>query len=686
MKVMGLGEGAAELRLARVRAWPFWAQVAVVVVGYFVVARLGLLLAFVQTNASPLWPPAGLALASMLVFGPRIALGIGLGAALVNATTGVPWWNVVAMGAGNGLEAMTAYWLLGRWRFRPTLESHRDFLTLAGAAAAAGVVSATLGVGALLLSGGVSGELFVSVWLIWWVGNVLGVVTTTPVILTFLFPLHASGERRSTPRRLEAVVLVASTASVAAAVFLTTFRSGVLVLAALLVSVPLLLWAALRFGVRAAALAVVGESVLAVWGTAHGLGPFAWLAASEADRSVALELFIAVVSLSTLTVATVLDERLRLQSAIQASEEQYRLIVTGSLDGLITIDGDDIVTGWNPQAAHIFGWSAAEMIGRPLVEVIVPPEYRSAHLSGLARYRETGAGPILGRRMELEGLHRDGRTLPVELAVTPLGAGRGVQFVASVRDLSAERDAADALAETQAKGQSVLDTAVDAIITIDEAGVVESVNAAAERLFGFGAAEMIGQNIKLLMPEPYHSEHDGYLERYRETGERHVIGAGREVQGRRRNGSVFDIDLAVSEVQLGNRRAFTGIARDITGRKAAETDLARAARRMTVAAAVSHEMAEAQLNEPTMLELLARKVAEEFAGDTCVVSVLAADGRALLPAAIANTDPGVERAAATLLTGRTYPLTSPYGIHAADSGEAVVISGTSGAEDRKSVV
>src|SRR5207302_3044864 len=113
----------------------------------------------------------------------------------------------------------------------------------------------------------------------------------------------------------------------------------------------------------------------------------------------------------------------------------------------------------------------------------------------------------------------------------------------------------------------------DAIITIDDRGAVESMNPAAERLFGYSAPEVIGQNVKMLMPEPYRHEHDGYLHNYITTGQKKIIGIGREVVGLRKDGSTFPMDIAVSEVQLGSRRLFTGIVRDISDRKQTEEKL-----------------------------------------------------------------------------------------------------------------
>jgi two-component system sensor kinase FixL len=121
--------------------------------------------------------------------------------------------------------------------------------------------------------------------------------------------------------------------------------------------------------------------------------------------------------------------------------------------------------------------------------------------------------------------------------------------------------------------KSILDTVPDAMIVIDERGIMQSFSVAAERLFGFSAAEAIGQNVKILMPAPYRQAHDGYLERYKLTGERRIIGIGRVVVGERKDGSTFPLELAVGEVKTGQRRFFTGFIRDLTERQETEARL-----------------------------------------------------------------------------------------------------------------
>ena len=155
-----------------------------------------------------------------------------------------------------------------------------------------------------------------------------------------------------------------------------------------------------------------------------------------------------------------------------------------------------------------------------------------------------------------------------------------------------------ALQDAGARVTAILDTVADGVISINEVGTIETMNPAAERLFAYSASEVIGHNIKLLMPEPHHSGHDGYLARYRATGEAHIIGNDREVEGRRKDGSVFPLELSVTEMQLGGGRHFTGILRDITERKLSERAIkiakaeAEAANRAKseFLAAMSHEI------------------------------------------------------------------------------------------------
>ncbi len=168
----------------------------------------------------------------------------------------------------------------------------------------------------------------------------------------------------------------------------------------------------------------------------------------------------------------------------------------------------------------------------------------------------------------------DGHGFRIYLVLFLLSAG-GAALLARTLDRSRVRAAAStqALMAREAHLQSILDTVPDAMIVIDEQGLIQSFSAAAERLFGWTAEEVRGHNVKMLMPEPYQGQHDGYIERYRSTGERRIIGIGRVVVGRRKDGSDFPMELAVGEMRSSNQRYFTGFVRDLTERQKTENRL-----------------------------------------------------------------------------------------------------------------
>jgi len=157
----------------------------------------------------------------------------------------------------------------------------------------------------------------------------------------------------------------------------------------------------------------------------------------------------------------------------------------------------------------------------------------------------------------------------------PLAGGLLVLLLAGLTfNMSAGRVRAQELAEEMSwRTRMILETAADGIVTIDQRGIVETFNPAATKIFGYGAAEVVGRNIKMLMPRPYRDEHNGYLANYLRTGDAKIIGLGRELTGQRKDGSTFPMELAVSEATVAGKKIFTGIVRDITGRKRIERDM-----------------------------------------------------------------------------------------------------------------
>ncbi len=229
----------------------------------------------------------------------------------------------------------------------------------------------------------------------------------------------------------------------------------------------------------------------------------------------------------------------------------------------------------------MLGYADGELLARTTSEILHPDD-RAENLRSTAAL---AAGRIDSYQRENRYRRRDGSTMWGRLTVSPVRDEEGtvtytvglVEDVTSRKLFESELVArTSTLAQTMARTRAILDSAVDGIITIDELGRIDSVNPATERLFGYAAAELVGRNVRILMPPPYRDEHDGYLARYRRTGERRIIGIGREVVGQRKDGSVFPVDLAVSEVPLEGHRLFVGTIRDITARKQLEDQLRQA--------------------------------------------------------------------------------------------------------------
>jgi two-component system sensor kinase FixL len=247
--------------------------------------------------------------------------------------------------------------------------------------------------------------------------------------------------------------------------------------------------------------------------------------------------------------------------AATASDSRLAAIVASSDDAIIGETLDGRISDWNRGAQDIFGYSAAEMIGQPIT-ILAPPDEAEESLAILAKI-------IAGERVHHYATRRrrkDGALIDISLTVSPVldSAGRLVGASKVARDVTAATRFQADLAAREAHLQSVFDTAPDAMVVIDADGIIQSFSLAAERLFGYTAAEAVGRNVALLMPGPYREAHDGYMTRYMTTGERRIIGIGRVVVGLRKDGATFPMDLAIGEMRSGDRRYFTGFIRDLT--------------------------------------------------------------------------------------------------------------------------
>jgi PAS domain S-box-containing protein len=265
-------------------------------------------------------------------------------------------------------------------------------------------------------------------------------------------------------------------------------------------------------------------------------------------------------------------------------KDQTRLlwaVVNTAVDGVILIDAGGIVRMFNPACERLFGYGATEVVGEN-VKMLMPTPFHAEHDRYLDNYARTGVRKIIGIGREVVGRRKDGSTFPMELSVGEAEEDGAPIFVGVIHDLTERIRSQRDIGEVLSRLRAVVDTAVDGVILIDASGFVLMFNPACERLFGYAASEVIGQNVKLLMPPPFHEQHDRFLDNYHRTGERKIIGIGREVVGRRKDGSTFPMDLSVGEAKQEGASIFVGIIHDLTGRKRTEEQLVQAQKMETV--------------------------------------------------------------------------------------------------------
>ena len=288
--------------------------------------------------------------------------------------------------------------------------------------------------------------------------------------------------------------------------------------------------------------------------------------------------------------------------ALTESDGRLKAVIHTAVDGIVIINPQGTVQIFNPACEALFGYRADEVVGQN-VKMLMPSPYREEHDGYLHSYHSTGVRKIIGIGREVVGRRKDGTTFPMELSVGEASPGEDPVFVGIIRDITERKRAEAALREREARLRAIFDTLTDAVVIIDEQGLIEQFSPAAQRLFGYSPEEVVGRNVAMLMPSPYRERHDDYLAHYRDTGEKRIIGIGRVVVAQRKDRTTFPIELAVGEMRVDERRSFIGFIRDVTERQGTErrlqelqSELLHSSRLSTMgqmASALAHE-----LNQP----------------------------------------------------------------------------------------
>jgi PAS domain S-box-containing protein len=253
-------------------------------------------------------------------------------------------------------------------------------------------------------------------------------------------------------------------------------------------------------------------------------------------------------------------ERKALHSARVATQREHYLdrVLQHMNDGFVVLDQQWRFVYANDRAVALSGQAREQLLGKVLWD-LYPQQPGSPGYAALHRAMDQRTPQHIEELVP-------GTSTWVAVHAYPSPEG----LILYAADITEHKRAGAAAIDLQYRNRAILEAALDGIITIDQRGTIESYNPAAQRLFGYGPDELLGKNVRMLMPDPYQSEHDEYLSSYLRTGQRKIIGIGREVVGLRKDGSIFPMDLSVSELQIGGRRIFMGLVHDISERKEAE--------------------------------------------------------------------------------------------------------------------
>jgi two-component system sensor kinase FixL len=264
-------------------------------------------------------------------------------------------------------------------------------------------------------------------------------------------------------------------------------------------------------------------------------------------------------------------------SSFDESNEDSAQVARAAPCQLLLLDGGDLrIQFANAEAQRALGYSPDALESLSFLDIAQEISEQTWHR--LIRRMDSATSD--STRFETRFRRRDGTTYHGQVQLDRVQDGDRVSFYAIVNDTAGSAAAGARSSLDAALLHSIIDTAPDAIVTIDELGRIQSFSPAAERMFGYRAGEVIGRNVNMLMPGPYHSEHDGYLARYLTTGEKRIIGIGRTVIARHKSGSTFPMELAVGEVRTGTDHLFTGFIRDISDRVAADASAERLQREL----------------------------------------------------------------------------------------------------------
>jgi len=304
-----------------------------------------------------------------------------------------------------------------------------------------------------------------------------------------------------------------------------------------------------------------------------------------------------------------ISDRVKMEDDLRTSEERTRSIMESANDGIITADSKGDILSWNKSATTIFGYDQSEVIGKPLT-IIIPEEYKAPHENGIERVSGGGEHHVIGKTVELSGLHKDGHLIPVELSLSTWLIGEERFYSGIIRNVSERKFIEEMHHAMELKFKSITQSANDAIISANEQGEIQSWNKAAENIFGYAEDEVLGGLLTVIIPEEYRKLHEKGIERVAKGGKHHVIGHSVELSGLHKDGHSIPIELSLSTWTVKNKVFYSGIIRDISERKQSEIKLLGQKKKLAKRAKSLEKLNDEVKSKNEQLQALSNKLAK----------------------------------------------------------------------------
>ena len=558
-----------------VQLWPklkltTFTRVVLLIAIYFIGGLLGKEASFLSGSVVLVWPPAGIALAAILLFGYRFWPGVALGAVLFSCMDGTPLgFFTLGTAIGNTIGAIICTYLLRRiGAFNNSMERIHDVTSYIALVCFLGTtVNATFNVVGLIYGGGAKWDDMFSNILGWWVPNALAALVVAPLIITWASPSATRWTRRLI---VEAIVCAVGLVAGTVLSFNSWIIQGIQNYPLAYLPYPFLIWSALRFGPRGATAGTFLVSALAMYSLLQGTGPF--VTNSVRDSLMLIGSYIGVLAITNLLLAASAAERRKAERAVSESEKRFRAVVEDQTDMICRFKPDGLLTFVNEAFCRFHGKSADELIGKNFFTQTLSEEDAAVPLSYVNTLPKEQPVVSFDHRLRSP----EGIVVWHQYRIRRLFSEKGetFEFQAVIQDITKRKQSEEALRASEEKYRSLIDHIPDVIWTADPSGKIIYLGGNADKVLGFSSGELLGQRLWM---ERIHSEDaEPVEEAYKALFTRNQK-FDMEYRFRRKDGQwIWLHNRAVSTRRHKGDMCADGIFLDITNRRQSEVALQRA--------------------------------------------------------------------------------------------------------------